>query len=247
MNILAAPDLSVLQKSIAIETEVFALLDQIETWQWAADSLGFKNPKWSPAGLVALAQMPSEKVRMLTKHLELWNSWITLSQSAKGQVDDFVLLQLALSHYGLEISDELRETLDGETVVEVYSEDMIQIFRSFRMLSMTSYSLLDLCAHEWFVLWERPQLTMMQMQEDVKMVLQTETPCRKAGVTPHVVKETFNTGMTEPFVPRSSFVKFQHIGYLKRLTPDAPRAFICTAKGNLISANSLELEQISFL
>lgn len=247
MNTPLAQDFFQLRKAVEKAPADTRLLAEIESFQGVAKSLGILSNKWSPSSLLALAEMPDEKKQSIAKHLKLWASWVDQCQTAKGTVDDFSLLERALAHYSLQMSDEIRETIDKETVVEVYSEDMFQIFRSFSMLSMTSYSLLDLYSHEWFVLWERSQLTLKQMHDDVSYILQTESPFRRSTVTPHIVKENFNTGLTEPFVPRSSFVKFQHIGFLKRLSADAPRAFICTAKGALISEESSELEQIAFL
>ncbi len=222
-------------------------LQALASYARAAMKMGCRNPIWSKSAAQQLLVLTDAKKKEISDYLNLCAYWADNANYADKGVQEKGFLLKALDYYGLSVDKDLLETIDDETVVEIYSEDMLQLYRSFKMLDMTGYSLLDLSVFEWYVLWERPQLTIEQMQSEIAKVLESEIPFKTFNVAPHVLRETHDTGMTEPFIPRNALVNFQHIGYLKRTRPDAPRAFVCTAKGSIIAEGFAETKSLAFL
>lgn len=223
------------------------LLQAFEKYAEQVLKMGYQNKVYSEAALRQLAVLPEEKKVSITEFLELSLQWANTSLETQGVLSPKNYLSQALEYYGLAMDENFLKVIDKDTVVEIYSEDMIQLYRSFNLLDMTGYSLLDLSVFEWYVLWERPHLVIEQMQSQCAQILSSQVPFKNFAVVSHILKETYNMGMTEPFVPRSCMVKFEHIGYLKRLREDSPHAFICTAKGNIIAEGFAETNQLAFL
>jgi hypothetical protein len=238
---------SQLSAHISDEAIDLQLIRQLEEYAIAARELGYKNPIFSKKSLEQLAMIPTSKKTSVIHFLKLCTEWVSQAVKSGDDISDRAFLRNALEHYGLVADEDFLRTIDEETVVEIYSEDMVQLYRSFKMLDMTGYSLLDLSLFEWFVLWERPHLTIQQMQNGIATVLKSEMPLMSFEVTPHLLRETFNTGMTEPFIPKSALVRFQHIGFLSPSKSGAPRAFICTAKGEIIAEGTGAMDEIAFL
>ncbi|MGE0632591.1 MAG: hypothetical protein AB7O96_09300 [Pseudobdellovibrionaceae bacterium] len=223
------------------------LLQALEDYATAAYRLGYFNPIFSKKSLAQLNVISVEKKQEIASFLRLCIEWFSQCEFEQMKENETPFLLVALERYGLEVDEELLATIDHDTVIEVYSENMVQLFRSFGLLKLTGYSIMDLSVFEWYMLWERPSLVIEQMQADIGFVMRNEIPFKRFDVVRHILKETFDTGLTEPFVPRAGFVDFQYIGCLKRKTPTAPRAFICTGKGSVIAEGLAEAEHLAFL
>lgn len=223
------------------------LLTKIQHYAYVARKLGYACTVSSEKSIQQLIEIPTSKKREILQSIGLYLEWMSECDIEELKINEKSFLLAALSHYGLEADDDLLNTIDEETVVEVYNENMVQLFRSFRLLDLTAYSLMDLSVFEWYVLWQRPHLVIEQMQNEIQAVMKNETPFKPFRISPHLLKETLNTGLTEPFVPKSAFVSFKYIGFLKRKTFQSPRAFLCTGKGSIVTEGFAETNRLSFL
>ncbi len=248
-NTSSAKNLSVFRESFDGNLQD-SLRSAVRAYYEACVQAGYKRTREISAASIERAKtLPTDRIKQIVVDLKLATGWLSQSWIAGG---DRVLfekrhLQKALDHYGLSIDPRMVESLDDETVVEIYTSDMIQIFRNLNLLDVTGYSIMDLSVFEWWVLWERSQFVAQQMHKLAESVLVNETPFVPFTLEGHVLKESFNAGMTEPFVPRNTFVHLQHLGFLRPNRPDAPRAFICTSKAKVLAEGFQETEKIAFL
>ncbi|NJL24241.1 MAG: hypothetical protein HC902_03040 [Calothrix sp. SM1_5_4] len=61
---------------------------------------------------------------------------------------------------GLRPTADLFGELDKSDIIEIYSEEHIQLFRTFNMFECISYSLDELFSYEWWDLFQRdPAIT----------------------------------------------------------------------------------------
>jgi hypothetical protein len=136
--------------------------------------------------------------------------------------------------------------LEDGHVIEIYGEEMIQLYRSLSFFNYCGYSLLDISINEWFVLWERPKQVIQAMNDHVREAFSQNIDAKKLQIPRHVLRETMNTGDTVPFVPRACLVEFQYIGSLRKSPLGNPCAFICSASGEVIATGS-EAMSIAFV
>lgn len=201
-----------------------------------------------------------EKLRTLSDERKLqiissFETWCTFVQpvGSDGIVDNNLekieekFLRRALEHYHLNVSEEFWLSLEKDSLIEIYGANMIQLYRSLNFFKISGYSLLDLSVHEWYVLYERPRRVIEDMNSHVKLAL-TEYIAIKPVETPrHVLREMFNTGHTEPFIPRAVFVDFKHIGTLRGLeNANQAAGLIVTSKAEII-AEGIDAVNIQFV
>lgn len=125
-------------------------------------------------------------------------------------VNEVALAKKALSCFGFRVSDDTWEQKAQNRIIEIYNHQGVQLHRSLNFFKTCGYSLLDLCVNEWYVLWERPSRVMEQLNAIVAQVMSgTPRPGTEMPVGPHVVRETYDDGTTQPFLPRSIIVQFR--------------------------------------
>lgn len=92
---------------------------------------------------------------------------------------------------GLVPPNNLLDTIGDEDVIEVYSSQGVQIFRSFSLLELTSYSIEDLIVYSWGELFYRdPNITMRLMDQAGRLFSNEIKSIQRNEVTErHVVKE----------------------------------------------------------
>jgi hypothetical protein len=207
------------------------LVDALERLSETLTRFEIPHRTFSTKSVLHLMELPTEKKTAILQNLIDWNTFI----SGPTRPSEMELLQKTLKSVRLEIDENFLDVIDEECIVEVYTSDMIQIYRSLKMLSITSYSILDLSVFEWFVLWRRPQKVVNHINTEVSEILRSEETLRRLNIPKHLLSETFDTGMTQPFIPRAVLVDFQHIGFLKKPSEMTSRAFICTCKAQIIA------------
>lgn len=125
-------------------------------------------------------------------------------------VNEVALTKRALSAFGLHVTDDTWEDKAKDCIIEIYSHQGVQLHRSMNFFKTCGYSLLDLCVNEWYVLWERPSKVMEQLNEIVGQVMTgSYRASTEMAVRPHIVRETYDDGTTQPFLPRSIVVQFR--------------------------------------
>lgn len=189
-----------------------------------------------PAKLRGMADILQPTIELLEE--------ITPSEHEESYEDEVAALRKALSKFGLRVDNEFWTCLHKGEVIEVYGDNMIQLHRSFNFYNKTSYSLLDLVVHEWFVLWERPEKVLHEilgMTADIINGKRSPGPCE---LRPHLVREIFDSGSTEPFVPRNLAVNFRYIFPLYRSVGSDIHGFIITSTCNVISVGHQNLQSL---
>jgi hypothetical protein len=130
--------------------------------------------------------------------------------------DEWPLIEKAMRYYGLHLKDDFQGILQKDDVIEIYSAEHIQIFRTFNFYEYSAYSYLDLLVNEWFHLWERPR----HLLEALMAVGQAVVSGEKKGlismdhIPQHVYKEIYNSEDVKNFEVRSVLCKFGHISPL---------------------------------
>lgn len=125
---------------------------------------------------------------------------------------DVKLMQKAISHFNFKLKNYTWENTAENLVIELYNRDSVQLFRSLNFFNTCGYSLLDLCVHEWFILWERPRKVMEQVHSIVNNVLTGDShDSYQMNVPRHIIRETYDDGTTQPFLPRSMLVEFKEM------------------------------------
>lgn len=125
-------------------------------------------------------------------------------------INEVALTKRALEVFGFRVKDETWEDKAKDRIIEIYSHQGVQLHRSLNFFKTCGYSLLDLCVNEWYVLWERPSKVTEQLNEIVGQVMTgAPRPNTEMPVRPHIVRETYDDGTTQPFLPRSIVVQFR--------------------------------------
>jgi hypothetical protein len=121
------------------------------------------------------------------------------------------MVEKALQQFCFKMKDHTWDATAQEQIVEVYTVDGIQLYRSLSFFRTCGYSLLDLCVNEWYVLWERPQKVLQEMHLVLSSLLAGRKKDSTLDIPPHLVMETYDDGCTQPFLPRAIFVTMKHL------------------------------------
>ncbi|MNT65143.1 hypothetical protein D3C72_2031010 [compost metagenome] len=125
--------------------------------------------------------------------------------------------------------------MDEDTVVEIYGPNMIQLYRSVNFYQYSSYSLLDLSAFEWFVLWDRPRAVTEKLMNVAHEVLTDFVPLRKLDLPIHILREIRDTGLTGNFIPRAVLHKPGFVASVRTHLSSAPVGLVFMSKGDVIA------------
>lgn len=156
-------------------------------------------------------------------------------------VNEVALAKKALNVFGFQIKDATWEQKAQMHIIEIYNHHGVQLHRSLNFFKTCGYSLLDLCVTEWYVLWERPSRAMKQMDHVVSSILNGAYNEVKIPIDPHIVRETYDDGTTQPFLPRSIFVEFCDI-YPTYNAADEICGFLVTSTARLLSVGDEALK-----
>lgn len=160
-------------------------------------SQGYECRAYSPKALVNLQALPTEKKEVLAKQLSLVLTVVNITSDVEipaDHHDERRYIEQAIGLYDLELRDEgFWKQLEKDDVIEVYSSENIQLFRTFNFFKISSYSLLDLLTNEWYVLWERPSFVLNACIEAAQSVLEGQTQkTTPINARRHILKEIYN-------------------------------------------------------
>lgn len=189
MSLNAALDVSISAVEAAIVTDLEILAKIIR-------NDGYKCRAHSPKALVKLSSLPIEQKHLLAKQIKnilYIVSYTSDVESPAGDYPERRYVEEALKMYGLELEDDFWKKLEKDDVIEVYSVENIQLFRTFNFFKISSYSLLDLLTNEWFHLWERPSFVLDGLiQAATEIVEGRMKKTTQMPVARHIVKEIYN-------------------------------------------------------
>jgi hypothetical protein len=166
-----------------------------------------------------------------------WSQWIEPLDPTKSYDNELHLLVKSLEKHGFQLNLDFIKTIEKDQIVEFYTEDMIQLYRSFNFYKITGYSLLDISLHEWYVLWERPRQVLESLAGELAETLQTHIPVKEFNTRKHIVREILNTSKSEEFKPRASLLTPIRLGSLNpsQFSPSQKKGFICTSRGEVLA------------
>ncbi len=133
-----------------------------------------------------------------TKYLDLL---LELHEGGISLRDNKAVFSHLLTRFGLGLSTFDINLIENDHMVEAYSLDNVQIFRSINFFDYCNYTMLELLSCEWFVLYERLESVTKKMMEELKLCLEAGKAIR-LNVPAHIMQERFS-------VPRGVF-KLQH-------------------------------------
>lgn len=108
----------------------------------------------------------------LRRYYQICLESIHLHTSLKDNIGQF---RLAAKKLGLQVEDNVFSALNSEDVVEIYTIDSIQIFRTFNFFHLVTYTLEEIFCRPWFELYERDIFTNEANHKAVKYVLSRQT------------------------------------------------------------------------
>lgn len=190
MSLNAALDVSF----TAIE---MALLNDLERLAQIIRNHGYSCRAHSPKSLVNLKTLPAEKKQLLQKQVNAILNIILYTpvqpEIPAEEHPERSYVEQALKMYNLEADGDFWSKLKKDDVIEVYSSENIQLFRTFNFFKISSYSLLDLLTNEWYHLWERPSFVLEALiQASVDMMEGKIRQATQINAARHILKEIYN-------------------------------------------------------
>lgn len=104
----------------------------------------------------------------LRRYYQICLESIQLHNSLKDNMGQF---HLALKKLDIQVEGQVFSALNSEDVIEIYTLDSIQIFRTFNFFHLVTYTLEEIFCRPWFELYERDVFTNEANHKAVKHVL----------------------------------------------------------------------------
>nr|BFD60039.1 hypothetical protein CKG001_21460 [Bdellovibrio sp. CKG001] len=142
-------------------------------------------------GLPYYSKLPTAGKKQVVETLRFYQE-LCHSQLAEGYRinDSLSFTWRAFRRLGLVPRAELFSHMVDEDIVEIYSEDHIQLFRNFTFFDFCSYTLEELHTNEWWALFERDEEITTKIIEEVRKVFSEEVRETFAPDIPkHVLRE----------------------------------------------------------
>lgn len=209
------------------------------------NTFGYTAKSVSPYSLSKLNEVPDEKKKSLSRQLV---DQIKLIEPCLHKEDqDLKLFERAMNINHLKIDSRMIDTLDKETLIEVYNYDMTQIFRSLNFFEKTSYSILDLMTFEWYHLWKKPSYVTKEYLKLCDQVAKEKLSILKVDIIPYLNLEILNTGLTEPFSPYLCLLTPCHLGNLEGNMFNPRQHFMSTIKATFVTDDMEKIKQTAFI
>lgn len=237
--------------SVIVDPENRLLLEALEHFANVLRRYGIKVAPYSEMSLLKLAEVPVEKKRGIRSLFENWAQWIAPDSDGADilEVDlekEKLFLKRALDHYGVWIHDDFWSSLRKGHLIEVYGQEMIQIYRNIEFFKYCSYTLLDISIFEWYSLWERPRSVFEMIMDVARSVLVKQTPITKFKVPQHVLREVRPPNRENGEQRMACLVTLECIGSLYRGLSRQPAGAIATSVGEIIAIGD-EARKIQFV
>lgn len=186
--------------------------------------------------LQTLSIADEAKKLQILNDLKNWKAILATGNVSFDNVDELHLASKALNHFNFRLKKHDWQSVCHDKIIEIYNTQGIQIYRSLNFFNTCGYSLLDLCVNEWYILWERPKAVINRLHTIVNAVATGQSPGGDMGVEPHLIRETYDDGSTQPFQPRTAIVELKNI-YPAFCGNDRETitGFIVTSRGKLVS------------
>jgi hypothetical protein len=212
------------------------VLKSLEGFAEALKNRDIHKSVYSTKSLLQLSELSQEQKNQIIQFADT-------SRTILEMVGDFSdeenlereLFRKALQYFGLLVDESLWDVIAKDMVVEIYGPNMIQLYRSINFYQYTSYSLLDLSAFEWFILWDRPRVILDRLMKLAIQLLETNIPLMACDIPQHILREIHDTGLTENFVPRAVLHRFDYVASLTAVPGGPPVGFVCVSRGEIVA------------
>lgn len=187
------------QKMTQVEREFYL---KLERFAELIGRFGVSIKALSDTGVERFSQLSRDDQNNIIRNFDGYSS---LLQGAAGAGIDLRnerdLLTYVLPRLGLAASADALETIEQGHIIEVYTEDHIQIFRNIEFMQYCNYSLLDLLSYTFFELYERSPAVTNKLIELSEKIFKTDIDKIEVGneFPRHLLRENFST-------PRSEFL-----------------------------------------
>jgi hypothetical protein len=172
--------------------------------------------------------------KMILQRLQSWKTILESPNVSLENVDEKILVDKALGYFNFNLKNHDWDNTSHDEIIEIYNLEGIQLYRSLNFFQTCGYSLLDLCVNEWFVLWERPRAVVEKISKTIEGLITGQKTNPTVEIPPHLIRETYDDGTTQPFCPRAAVVEFKNI-YPAYGNSGEIIGFVVTSKGRLIS------------
>lgn len=142
-----------------------------------------------------------------------------LDQGIEG-FNEAAMLKYALNNFHLIGEGDLTGDVQTSDVVEIFDQDLRQIYRSFSCFSLSNYSLLELATYPWFELYERSHSIEGTLIDSCQLIIEGKSSYLEMGsrLNAYTLREI----LTEERAIFSMKEKF-----LKRLTSTNTKRHFC--------------------
>lgn len=218
-----------------------AIFQEVSEIHQMLQKRGVETRPYTQKALHGLHHSDETKKQRILTDLKNWKNILISSESETekdySNVDECRLAYLALKYFNFMIKNKgWIEATHHDEIIEIYTPEGIQLYRSLNFFKTCGYSLLDLYVNEWFILWERSSVVIEKIHEVVEQTLKGLKTDTKVGIGPHLIRETYDDGTTQPFEPRTAVVTFGDIyPAFSTERPDEIIGFMVTSKGRVIS------------
>jgi hypothetical protein len=177
-----------------LELTLKVLLSECET---LLASRGIQSASTTPAALQAFHHLSPHRQTLILNELQCGltslNEMIESPMTEKMTRDrEIKVLSLYLKRMGLKVArTEIMDLIDEDDVIEIYTLEGIQIFRSWSCFHVCSYSLADLLVYDWATLYDRPSSAVTQILDCLNQATSAGTPLVKYGIPEYLMTERF--------------------------------------------------------
>lgn len=121
-----------------------------------ADDFDLKTPR-SPSGIIHhLKTLPHEMISLIEHGIEnLVLNFITCAETGTDPWNDRDFFIISMRSQGLTFPKDFLDHVGPGELIEGYNMQRFQIFRNLRYMEMINYSLIEVLAYEWPLLYDR--------------------------------------------------------------------------------------------
>jgi hypothetical protein len=182
-------------KATDLELTLKVLLSECEA---LLASCGIQCAPATPAALQAFHHLSPRRQTLILDELQC--GFMSLNEMVESPIYEKMtrnrelnILSRYLKRMSLKVArSEVMDLIDEEDVVEIYTIEGIQIFRSWSCFRVCSYSLADLLIYDWATLYDRPSAAVTHVQDCIKQATAPGTPLVKYGIPEYIMTERFD-------------------------------------------------------
>ncbi|GEM_PF-1738640 len=101
-------------------------------------------------------QLTTEQKSSVLEHLQSYLDICRMVRSKKHSLKETAFfVKTALEYFGFDVDQKVFDSIDSDTMVEFYSLNHTQIFRTLHFFEYSSYTLEDIYCRQWIHLYDR--------------------------------------------------------------------------------------------